>query len=83
MKSTIKRNTALCTESNYNMILKMYADMVIARGIDGANDWFFETMLTDETLVNLMFFFSVDNIHKIISESPAGDFRTFNKNFEV
>jgi len=79
----IQRNIAHLTENNYNIFLKAYADLVVARGIDGANDWFFEQMLSNETFVNLMFFFAVDNIQKIIANSPAQGFRDFNKNFEV
>lgn len=79
----IQRNITFLTKNNFDMFIKIYADMVVARGIDGANDWLFETMLGNETLVNLMFFFAVDNIQKIINESPTHGFREFNKNFEV
>ena len=75
----IKHNLQICTEENYNIVLKMYAEMAIARGVDGANDWLFENMLTNEVLINLMFFFAVDNIQKIIENSPAENFRTFNQ----
>jgi len=79
----IQRNINCLTETNYKMFLKMYADLVVARGIDGANDWFFEQMLSDEIFINLMFFFAIDNIQKIIENSPTHNFRDFNKNFEV
>lgn len=78
---TIKRNTMQLTESNFKLLLDLYTQWVVELGPERAKDEPFKNMLTNETLVNMVFFLAIDRLHEIIEQSPAKDVKTFSKNF--
>lgn len=78
---TIKRSTLMCTKESFDMLLRMYGQWIIELGPEKAKDMLFENMLTNENIVNLVFFFAVDRMHEIMEYSPAGNLRNFIKNY--
>ena len=77
----IHRNTSLITENNFKLLLDMYAQWCQMYGMDGAKDKLFNTMLTSENILNLVFFLATDKIADIVENSPAKSMKTFAKNF--
>lgn len=79
--SRIRRNTMVLTESNFKLLLDLYFQWVNELGIERAKDRLFSEMLTNETIVNLIFFIAIDKLHEIVEKSPAGNVKAFVKNF--
>lgn len=79
--SRIRRNTMVLTESNFKLLLDLYFQWVDELGIERAKDRLFSEMLTNETIVNLIFFIAIDKLHEIVEKSPAGNVKAFVKNF--